>query len=249
MTIQRGPLSKPNAPASSGPKKPTILCLHGGGTNRTIFNIQTIRIQRALATTFDFVFIDAPFEAPPGPGVMPIFEGCGPFYRWTKPGVPDDLPEETHKLLHETLADPTRNFIGIMGFSQGAKTAAGLVLEQQLRSKSSPSDPKATKSGQFKFGIFLNAVYPPLVLGMTEEEKSELINLPSLHVIGTVDPFNEESHALYGEHFGKKTARKVEFELGHKLPTSEKETARIVGEINRLYRETSGRPVGASRAR
>jgi predicted esterase len=239
-------LATPNA--VSTPKKPTILCLHGGGTNRTIFNIQTIRIQRALATTFDFLFIDAPFEAPAGPGVKPIFEGCGPFYRWTKPGVPDELPEETKKLLSETLADPNRNFIGIMGFSQGAKCAAGLVLEQQHVAKNNTStSTKGTKPFQFKFGVFLNAVYPPLVNSMSDEEKGELINLPSLHVIGTVDPFNEESHALYGEHFSKKTARKVEFELGHKLPTSEKETARIVGEINRLYRETSGRPVGKAR--
>jgi hypothetical protein len=31
-----------------------------------IFNIQTIRLQRALASHFEFAFLDAPVGAPPG---------------------------------------------------------------------------------------------------------------------------------------------------------------------------------------
>lgn len=59
------------ATVSPNPTKPAILCLHGGGTNVTIFKVQTIRIQRALSSHFEFVFLDAPFEAEPGPGVHP----------------------------------------------------------------------------------------------------------------------------------------------------------------------------------
>jgi predicted esterase len=230
MTIQR--------PAPPPTRKPALLCLHGGGTNRTIFNIQTIRLQRALSSSFDFVFIDAPFEAPPGPGVMPVFEGCGPFYRWTAPGS-DTMPEETRKVINDVLADKSRNFVGVLGFSQGAKCAAGLLLEQQLRIKrGEPIDPK--RPG-FKFGIFLNGVFPPLTGILSEEEKGELIRIPSVHIIGSEDPFREESRALFQEAFDKRTAKKWEFELGHRLPTAEKDTSKIVGEVSRLYRETSGR--------
>jgi hypothetical protein len=61
---------------------PRILCLHGGGVSGQIFRIQTARLRNALRDHFTFFFVDAPFPAEPGPGVLPFFEGCGPYYKW-----------------------------------------------------------------------------------------------------------------------------------------------------------------------
>jgi predicted esterase len=218
---------------------PRILCLHGGGTNSGIFTIQTIRIQRALSSTFELIFIDAPFVSPPGPGVLPAFEGCGPFYRWTKslwtcPGE-DEMPDATRKLIDETVRSRGGygRVVGVLGFSQGAKLAAGLLLEQQLCGKEGEG---------FKFGIFLMAVTPPLTSNsLTVEQKNFLITVPSVHVVGLDDPWLSEGRKLYDEHFDWKTARKMEFQVEHRLPIVETETKMICDEILRLYRETRGR--------
>ncbi|OJD15723.1 hypothetical protein AJ78_04058 [Emergomyces pasteurianus Ep9510] len=61
---------------------PSILCLHGSGTSAAIFKIQTIRLRRELQHRFSFVFIDAPFETDPGPGVLPVFADAGPYFTW-----------------------------------------------------------------------------------------------------------------------------------------------------------------------
>ncbi|KAH9222938.1 serine hydrolase-domain-containing protein [Leptodontidium sp. 2 PMI_412] len=235
MALQSGVLSSTGGTGTAS--KPALLCLHGGGTNSTIFNIQTIRLQRALSASFEFVFIDAPFESPPGPGVMPVFEGCGPFYRWTKLGG-DDMPDETKKLIADVLARRDKNFVGIIGFSQGAKLAAGVCLEQQIRA-SKTADVK--RLGLLKFAVFLNGTSPPLTSMLTAEEKGELIRIPSVHVVGLQDPWREESAALFEDSFDKKNSKKIEFDLGHRLPTAEKDTALIVNEISRMYRETAGR--------
>ncbi|OAX78113.1 hypothetical protein ACJ72_07582 [Emergomyces africanus] len=61
---------------------PSILCLHGSGTSAAIFKTQTIRLRRELQHRFSFVFINAPFETDPGPGVLPVFAEAGPYYTW-----------------------------------------------------------------------------------------------------------------------------------------------------------------------
>src|SRR5271154_2020825 len=67
---------------SSGKLLPAILCLHGGGSNSTVFKIQTRRLQWALNSQFRFVFAQAPHEGTPGMGMLPVFASCAPFYRW-----------------------------------------------------------------------------------------------------------------------------------------------------------------------
>ncbi|CZT04210.1 uncharacterized protein RCO7_10825 [Rhynchosporium graminicola] len=236
MALQPGILSSPGGTSTSS--KPALLCLHGGGTNTTIFNIQTIRLQRALSASFDFVFIDAPFEAPPGPGVMPVFEGCGPFYRWTELGS-QDMPEATHKKIADVLSSRDKNIVGIIGFSQGAKLGAGICLEQQIRA-SRTVDVK--QGGLVKFAVFLNSTSPPLTSStLTAEEVSVLIRIPSLHVVGLQDPWRGDSEKLYGDSFDKGHSKKIEFDLGHRLPSSDQDTALIAMEIMRMYRETSGK--------
>ncbi|PMD35297.1 hypothetical protein L207DRAFT_516244 [Hyaloscypha variabilis F] len=221
MTQQVGYGSTANNPTSL----PSILCLHGGGTNSMIFNIQTIRLQRALSSKFNFVFLDGPFPGPPGPGVLPVFESCGPFLRWTRSPSDATLSEETRTLI--TNACEKTEFVGVMGFSQGAKLAAGLLLEQQVKGRKG-----------FKFGVLLMGVSPPMVSGLSEEEKATRINVPSVVVLGKEDPWREEGRRLYDEFWEEGKASLLELGIGHRLPTLDFENSMIVDEILRLYSET-----------
>ena len=58
-----------------------------------LFNVQSVRIQRQLSKFFEFVFLDGPFECAAGPGVLPFFDGCEPFYAWVRQARAPLLPE------------------------------------------------------------------------------------------------------------------------------------------------------------
>lgn len=221
------------------PSKPAILCLHGGGTNSTIFAIQMIRIHRELNPHFDFVFLDGPLESEPGPGVIPVFEGLEPYLRWHVKGV-DIKPPQTFALLQDFLDEQWRKdgrgFVGAIGFSQGAKMVAGLLLEQQVRQRKEGVDGR----DGFLFGVMFNGTTPPLTAGLAEEEKVERIKVPSLHVLGRDDPWREAGLELFEKHFDTKTATLMEFAVGHRLPVLEEHTAKVTSEILNMYREITG---------
>lgn len=217
--------------------KPALLCLHGGGTNSMIFNIQTIRLQRVLEPYFEFVFLDGPLEGEPGPGVIPVFEGLEPYWRWHVKGV-DLKPAQTVAVLQNAMEEQRkkdgRGFVGALGFSQGAKAVAGLLLEQQVRQR------KDGKGDGLAFGVMFNGTTPPLAANLTDDEKVERITVPCLHVIGADDPWREEGVELYGKHFDPKTASLMEFKVGHRLPVLEADTAKVTNEILRMYAEAEG---------
>lgn len=217
--------------------KPAILCLHGGGTNQTIFQMQTIRIQRLLAEEFEFVFTTAPFESGPGPGMIPSFEGCGPYFRWTLQAEPTEVPEETRTLLSrlakEQIMKDGRGFVGVLGFSQGAKLAAGLLLEEQLG--------KGMDWGEgLTFGVICNGVSPPMTTWLSQEEKDTDITIPTLHLIGESDPWKEESRRLRSAHCRIEQAALIECDVDHRLPVSLEDNEKVAVEIRRMYRRYLG---------
>lgn len=223
-----------DAPTSS---KPAILCLHGGGTNGMIFSVQTIRLRRVLQSHFDFVFLDAPFETGPGPDVLPVFEGCDPYLRWVIESHHVDKPEKTKDLLKQRLEEQRRKdgrgFVGVLGFSQGARVAAGLLLEQQV------IKPAVRSDEGLRFGVFLNGTCPPLTFGLSDLERTEKIEFPTLSVIGLQDPWREDGRRLYSEHCDRDHAVLLEFDVGHRLPLSEQDNAQLAAEILRIYKETA----------
>ena len=214
---------------------PTIICLHGGGTNSDIFNIQSIRIQRALRDTFHFIFPDGPGPHGPGPDVLPVFEGCEPFLGWANGGDAGPIPDETIQIIKKAIKERQRisDIVGVMGFSQGARTAAGLLYEQQLRDKGGEGEGLGV---DFKFGVLCMGTSPPLTDKLSE---NELIAIPSIHVVGTSDPWAYSTRELYEGFFDKKTSKKIELDVGHRLPSVQEDTDKIVNEMRRLYRETS----------
>lgn len=206
-----------------------------------IFSMQTRKLQHALRQHFHFVFVDGPFKTIPGPGVMPIFEGCGPFWRWVKTEGRNDI--EVRQLLQKTLKEEGGPFVGVLGFSQGARLAAGILLEQQERGQ--------VEGQELRFAVCVNGTYPALILAegpsptlrpTLDAELAEWneihdlhINLPSVHVHGNQDPYLHGSRLL-ARCFDSQTATVFEFENGHHLPTSVSDTERVAEEILRIFR-------------
>lgn len=221
---------------------PRILCLHGGGTSALIFNFQARKLVKALRPYFRLVFVDAPFECEAGAGVLPVFEGAGPYYTFLAPTEDDEeiVRSTLHRKLNEEDGAP---IVGLVGFSQGGKIAAGLLHEQQQTGAVAP---------HLKFGVIFNGSYPPLrqpsnpstILPSLSESVSRrewndehegCIRLPSVHVHGTSDSAID-NHRLLARCFDPSMATVMEFNNGHHMPTSDDDTQEVVEEILRIYR-------------
>ncbi|KZL83287.1 oxidoreductase [Colletotrichum incanum] len=211
------------------PERPKILCLHGGGSSGTIFQIQLIRLSRVLEPRFEFVFLDGPIETEPGPGVLPVFEGCGPYYRWVSddPSSPaEELQQqkETAMELLKMYVQQTGPYVGVMGFSQGARAAASLLLEQQRQ----PFVPNNL------FGVFLCGTYPPFV------PHNDKILAPSVHVVGLFDPWKPASEELIELCSERSTRKVVRYPGGHHLPNAPDTIQNIAAMVIDLWKETTG---------
>lgn len=232
-------------------QKPNILCLQGGGATGTIFNIQTIRLRRELEEYFNFTFIDAPYECDAGPNVLPVFEGAGPFKMWRDPDDPtsDQAPaasvDAVKKAIDEQKARTGRGFAAVMGFSEGARLAAGIALDQQVRraeERNGVTDSESETDG-FLFAVLLNSTTPPLTMTPSPSfmaclmggANPPMISLPSIHVIGKKDQYVTASGKLAAEHFDQGSAKILELDCGHHLPTVKKDSEAIAFEIVTLY--------------
>lgn len=211
------------------PERPRLLCLHGGGASAAIFEMQLIRLSRVLNTSFEFVFLDGPIETEPGPGILPVFEGCGPYRRWVSddPRTPADefaRQKETAMELLKMYVQQTGPYAGIVGFSQGARAAASVLLEQQRQ-------PFVNYN---MFGVFLCGTYP---LFVPDDVK---ITAPTVHVIGLFDPWKPASEALVEQCSEQSTRKVVRFPGGHHLPNVPDSIQEVAGIILQLHKEATG---------
>lgn len=221
---------------------PRILCLHGGGTSELIFSFQTRKLINALKSDFRLVFVDGPLDSGPGPGVMPIFETAGPFHQWIATNeAEEELVRST--VQRELKKEDGAPFVGVLGFSQGARIATGLLQEQENTQAVAP---------HLCFGVLINGTYPPLRLtsnpstvlprliesapGPWIPEHEACVHLPSVHVHGRSDDYLERSKLL-ARCYDPSTATVLEFDNGHHLPISEEDNKKIAAEIVRIYRQ------------
>lgn len=240
---------------------PRILCLHGGGTSSLIFTFQSRRLVKFLRPHFRLTFIDAPHECAPGPGVLPFFEGAGPYYQWISKNEEEE--EQVRERIEEALLgkdDAGKEggpFVGVMGFSQGARVAAGLLHEAQDRQKGDDDDDGGLKKGGLRFGVLMNGSYPPLRQSSSPSSTSTLprlsehtqrewndqheavIHTPSIHVHGSRDSALPLSKLL-AKCFDPSSATVLEYDNGHHLPVSDDDTKVIADHILRVYNESLG---------
>lgn len=238
---------------------PRILCLHGGGTSAEIFQLQCRCIIRRLADTFRFVFVDAPFLSRPHPAIIPYFGENGPFYRWLRwDGDQKHDTDAERKVLRQLQwamdeDEGTGEWVGVLGFSQGAKIAASLLWAQEKVNGG---------KGPYKFGVIMAGRAPVVVLDpekkmpaiphmadisqmSTEfadwapDNKGEhALSIPTLHVHGLQDPAQDLHQKLATDYCKDGTARVVEWDGGHRLPIQPKDVEAVTGQMLEMARET-----------
>ncbi|KAI0468163.1 serine hydrolase FSH [Xylaria cf. heliscus] len=123
---------------------PRLLCLHGGGTNARIFRAQCRVLERRLEPHFRLAYAEAPYASAPGPDVASVYAEDGPFKRWlrwqpTHEAIEDKtVVRDLDRVIKEAMdADDDEGasgpWVGLLGFSQGAKLAVSLLFRQQQR--------------------------------------------------------------------------------------------------------------------
>ena len=257
--------------------KPRIMCLHGGGTNATIFRAQCRSLSRALAPHFRLAYAEAPYPSEAGPDVLSVYADCGPFKRWLRwlpehEGPDDDA--SAIRAIDASLDAAMRDddacgadgeWVGLLGFSQGAKLAASLLFRQQvlLEQKSEPGLKEAENlKARWRFAVPMAGRSPivslmdpavfsspllsnPSQVGLAETPDlmevargRHVLHLPSIHVHGLADPGYSLHRELYEIYCDSATARVVEWDGAHRVPLKTDDVQPVVNAILEVARET-----------
>ncbi|KAJ5744005.1 hypothetical protein N7533_008875 [Penicillium manginii] len=204
-----------------------FLCLHGAIGNVDNISIQLAPLQKDLGQdqSASFHYINAPVKITPPAGFEEYF-GVGPHYRWADDGGaaedsmisrvrqipvgqnPEDVMRDlvgdrqvpwlnykgVMEYLYQTLEE-NPDIGGIIGYSEGASMAATFILDEQRRFE---------EEGR---GVLL------------ADEVEDMIDVPTLHVVGANDPFRHGAYALYNV-CDPDTAIFFDTGKGHTIPRS-----------------------------
>ncbi|KAL4953388.1 serine hydrolase FSH [Aspergillus filifer] len=260
--------STPLAPSKNATLHlPRILCLHGGGTNSRIFRSQCRALRARLAPYFRLVFAEAPFYTTPGPDVVSVYEKWGPFRAWFPPGyatgrasdgpVPISHSPVAAKIVLTSIeqsikaamdqddnAGATGPWAGLLGFSQGAKMAASLLLLQQNDRCS-----QRRARDDYRFAVLFAGRAPMVTLSSSPHDKLSFsgfdvgdyepaLHLPTVHVHGLKDPGLPLHRDLleYGCKYG--STRLIEWDGGHRVPIRSQDVKAVVDAILDVAQET-----------
>jgi pimeloyl-ACP methyl ester carboxylesterase len=255
---------------------PRILCLHGGGVNSEIFRLQCRGIIASLSHEFRLVFADGPFLCDAGPGILPVYADFGPYRRWLR-WLSNHSDVDAEGAVHEIwwqIRDAMVNddkegasgpWIGLLGFSQGAKLAASMLLEQQTRKRlhlADTADIGPPKDTEWKFAVLL-AGRAPLASLRPETDKMEtlvtaadisegfrfgdkqadgseeyVIKIPTLHVHGLLDEGIHLHRRLLKQYCAPGTTTLVEWEGTHRVPFKRVDVEKVTSAIREIAART-----------
>ncbi|KAH6683358.1 serine hydrolase FSH [Halenospora varia] len=197
-----------------------FLCLHGRGTNNQVFETQTAALRYKLGANHEFEFVEGSIPSPQAPGLSKFFPSQDQYYSY----VASDSIADVSSCLDDLgeYVESNGPFDAFMGFSEGATIAMAFLSQHHDLSKAS--------AGGIKAAIFICAGKPIKISGKEDTGSTvineEIVDIPTLHVIGKRDPVYADSLELSRK--CKKDRREVlEFYGGHEVPMS----ARLVGEI------------------
>ncbi|KAE8364490.1 serine hydrolase FSH [Aspergillus caelatus] len=245
---------------------PRILCLHGGGSNARIFRIGCRVLEAQLSNRARLVYADGPFFASPGPLIAGFFTEWGPFRSWLPPDLgvgpgkgqgvkriyedptdADMVIEKIHQSFQKTMDDDDRAggtgpWVGLLGFSQGAKIVASLLLRQQINLGGSIPLPC------FQFGTLVAGSAPLVWLGSTETYQRTrelsvecLLRIPTVHVYGRHDCLIQSSAEWLYQCCLPDSRRVFVWEGDHVMPTRTRDVSAIVEMIVELLEGLANR--------
>ncbi|EXJ79890.1 hypothetical protein A1O3_08175 [Capronia epimyces CBS 606.96] len=234
---------------SSGALLPAILCLHGGGSNATVFKIQARRLIWTLEKQFRFVFAEAEIEGTPGFGMLPVFASCAPFYRWVSrrfvagesevEATPGDEAAAVDEALRRVMEanGGVDSFKAVLGFSQGARLAAGLLLRQKIEERD-----LGRSQWNFAFGVMLGGPYPPIALSehVDPADYALLPTVPTVHAWGRDDHVRDGCAALV-KLFDSDHCFSMQYDGGHHLPLKDVEAKDLCDLIMAAWYAGGGR--------
>ncbi|KAJ5787578.1 hypothetical protein N7457_002568 [Penicillium paradoxum] len=190
-----------------------FLCLHGGGTNREIFEIQTGGLRQQLEKHgHRFEFMNGKMSAKVEEGKIAIYihdpadinpanvhrntelEGVvdGPFYNhYSRGAYPASSVLDAFDHTQRFIAEHGP-FDAVMGFSQGAALAASLIIHHN---RTRPAEPPL-----FRAAVFICGAAPWESSGQQQiEPKPDTypIAIPTANIVGKADPLFPESQKLY----------------------------------------------------
>jgi pimeloyl-ACP methyl ester carboxylesterase len=261
-------MPQPNAPKSAhGLGLPRILCLHGGGTNSRIFRTQCRVLRTQLQSSFRLVFADAPFLTSLSPDVESVYAGWGPFRSWVthlnaSAAERESIAASVSAAIREDdEAGATGAVVGLLGFSQGARIAASLLLHQQKQQKGQHQEnqkqekqekqqppngrqPKlagatsaaalaAAPASDYRFAILLAGRGPLLSLdpALASSGSQPLLELPTIHVHGLRDIGLESHRDLFLRHCKAGSTFLVEWDGDHRVPIKSQDVAAVVAKL------------------
>ncbi|KAM0715860.1 hypothetical protein Q7P37_008374 [Cladosporium fusiforme] len=222
-----------------------------------IFRAQARSLIRYLPD-FRLVFADGPFFCAAGPGIVPVYEDWGPFRRWLR-WLPEhaeiDDDSATEEVLYNIAACKREDagdgpWVGLIGFSQGAKLSASLLYDQQIR-----MEKEGKAETDYKFAVLL-AGRSPLVSfsphsrhaalvtpGQVSEgfdyphESPHVLRLPTIHVHGLADAGLHLHRKMLRQYHDAQSATVIEWDGSHRVPIKKTDVERITKEIYRVARE------------
>lgn len=236
---------------------PRILMLHGGGTNSKIFHMQSRGLELRMNKHFRLVYAEAPHASTAGPDVLSVYADCGPFKRWvltTAPNTVEEQPQRTWEGIEGAVGSAmdaddglgaTGEWVAVLGFSQGAKVAASILLRQQERPEAMGRLGRPGSSG-FRFGVLLAGRGPLLQYRpdeadwLGEDEKfdfesnvavSRVVRLPTVHVHGLQDPGLYYHRILLDQWCDPASTKLIEWDGNHRLPIKTVDVEKVVNAV------------------
>ena len=172
-----------------------LLCLHGLGTNSKVFQYQLDALRQELkfltAGDVTFHFLEGQFDFPPSVQDQAKFPGPYRSFLNIKPEIiteTEDLlrlmPRDTETVRKQILGAIEREgpFDLLVGFCEGGTAAAMVLAEHALEH---PDEPQLVEAA-----LFFTTLRPcdiAMTHRRTFELYGEIINIPTIHVVGDKD--------------------------------------------------------------
>ncbi|KAI1771758.1 serine hydrolase FSH [Hypoxylon cercidicola] len=152
-----------------------FLCLHGGGTNSHVMDLQTAPLRHELEDGHEYEFVEGVLRAPMSQGVEALSSSEDNFFAYYDP---KDLATLKHSIAQlDDYISTEGPFDAIMGFSAGAVLAAMYMIDRQRRNGSVP----------FRCAVFLSSAESTSEMSFLGVGSHDIIRIPTAHIWGAND--------------------------------------------------------------